>query len=207
MQIRSLLLSHNMRGTFHINSGLVGSNSYYMTWANVDALNADGDEIAGHTVDHQRLTDLTADQQHHEICDDAATLRGRGYTVNTFAYPFGAGSASTSVRQALLDCGYLSARKFGDLYSEGCTDSSCPFSEGIPPPNPYGIRTPEWQADEYNLTELQTFVTQAETHGGGWVPIVVHDICNQLRRLLHQPLHVQRLPRLAAGARSKRHRS
>jgi uncharacterized repeat protein (TIGR01451 family) len=27
--------------------------------------------------------------------------------------------------------------------------------------------------------ELKTFVTQAETHGGGWVPIVLHDICNQ----------------------------
>ena len=46
------------------------------------------------------------------------------------------------------------------FYSEGCTYSSCPFSESIPPPDPYAIRTPEWQPDEYNLTELKTFVTR-----------------------------------------------
>src|ERR1051325_1220849 len=118
-----------MRGTFFINSGTIGSNSYYMTWSDVDALNADGNEIGGHTVDHKRLTDLTDDQQKHEICDDAAALRARAYTINDFAYPFGAGSKDTSVRQNLVDCGYLSARKFGELYSLGCTDSTCPYGE------------------------------------------------------------------------------
>jgi hypothetical protein len=39
-----------MRGTFHINSGTVGSNSYYMDWSDVDALNADGNEIAGQSA-------------------------------------------------------------------------------------------------------------------------------------------------------------
>jgi uncharacterized repeat protein (TIGR01451 family) len=179
MLVRQSLLSHNMRATFHINSGTVGTGSYYMTWADIGALNADGNEIAGHTVDHRRLTDLTAAQQRSEICDDATALRARGYTINSFAYPYGAGSSNTNVRQALVDCGYISARNFGDLRSEGCTDSSCPFSETIPPQDAYGIRTPEWQADEYSLSELQSFVIQAETHGGGWVPIVLHDMCNQ----------------------------
>jgi len=179
MLIRQSLLSHGMRGTFHLNSGKIGTDSYYMTWADVNTLNADGDEIAGHTVDHKRLTELTDAQQQHEICDDAAALRSRGYTVNTFAYPYGAGSKDTSVRQNLVDCGYLSARKFGDLYSQGCTDPSCPFSETIPPADAYGIRTPEWQPDEYTLTDLESWVTQAEIRGGGWVPIVFHDMCNQ----------------------------
>ncbi len=175
----SSLAAHGMRGTFFINSGNVGSSSYFMTWSQVDALADAGNEIAGHTVDHKRLTDLTADQQHHEICDDAATLRGRGYTITDFAYPYGAGSTSAPVRQALLDCGYLSARKFGDLYSSGCTDPSCPYTESIPPRDPYGIRTPEWYPGEYTLSDLEGFVTQAEIHGGGWVPLVLHDICNQ----------------------------
>ena len=176
--VRPVLASHGMHGTFFINSGNVGANSYYMTWSDVDALNADGNEIAGHTVDHQRLTQLTPDQQRHEVCDDAATLRGRGYTITDFAYPFGAGSTQPAVLQAFADCGYLSARKFGDLRSEGCTDSSCPFAEGIPPPNRYGIRTPEYYPRPYTLADLQGWVTQAEQHGGGWVPLVFHDICN-----------------------------
>jgi uncharacterized repeat protein (TIGR01451 family) len=78
-----------------------------------------------------------------------------------------------------VDCGYLSARKFGDLYSLGCTDSSCPFAETIPPADPYGVRTPEWHAGEYTLSDLESYVTQAEIHGGGWVPLVFHDMCNQ----------------------------
>jgi Polysaccharide deacetylase len=80
-------------------------------------------EIAGHTVDHQRLSALTPDQQHHEICDDATTLRARGYAVNDFAYPHGDGASISSVRSALIECGYVSGRSFGDLYSEGCTNA------------------------------------------------------------------------------------
>jgi peptidoglycan/xylan/chitin deacetylase (PgdA/CDA1 family) len=178
-QIRALLAAHGMRGTFYLNSGHVGTGPYYMTWANVDALNADGNEIAGHTVDHQRLSTLTASQQRHEICDDAAALRARGYAVIDFAYPFGDGASISSVRSALLDCGYVSARNFGDLYSQGCTYETCPYAESIPPSDLYAIRTPEFQSDEYDLSELKAFVTEAETHGGGWVPIVFHDICNE----------------------------
>jgi hypothetical protein len=50
MLTRQPLLSRGMRGTFHINSGTVGSNSYYMDWSDVDALNADGNEIAGQSA-------------------------------------------------------------------------------------------------------------------------------------------------------------
>src|SRR4029079_10332346 len=46
------------------------------------------------------------------------------------------------------------------------------------PTDPYGIRTPEYYTGEYTLADLQGFVTQAENSGGGWVPIVIHDICN-----------------------------
>ncbi len=178
MQVRPALLSHGMRGTFYINSGTVGADSYLMTWADVNTLHADGNEIGSHTIDHRRLSDLNATEQRRQICDDATALRSHGYVINTFAYPYGAGSGNANVRQALLDCGFIAARKFQDLYSEGCTSSDCPFAESIPPPDPYGIRTPEWQADEYTLAELQSYVTQAEAHGGGWVPLVLHDFCN-----------------------------
>jgi hypothetical protein len=33
-----VLASHGMNGTFYINSGNVGANSYYMTWSQVDGL-------------------------------------------------------------------------------------------------------------------------------------------------------------------------
>ena len=34
------------------------------------------------------------------------------------------------------------------------------------------------QPGAISLQNLQGWVTQAENHGGGWVPIVFHDICN-----------------------------
>ena len=41
-----------MHGTFYLNSGRLGTNSYYMTWDQIADLAADGNEIGGHTVDH-----------------------------------------------------------------------------------------------------------------------------------------------------------
>ena len=178
MAVRQSLLSHNMRGTFYINSNTIGADGYRMTWADVATLRADGNEIGRHTLDHERLTDLGAAAQRRQICDDAAAIRGRGYVVTSFAYPYGAGSTTANIRQALTDCGLQSARKYGDLFSEGCEDSDCPFAESIPPGDPYGIMTPEWQPDEYTLAELQSYVIQAEADGGGWVSLVFHDMCN-----------------------------
>jgi hypothetical protein len=55
------------------------------------------------------------------------------------------------------------------------------YAETIPPPNPYAVRT------VYNaggsaartLSELESSVTAAAQNGGGWVPLVFHEICSQ----------------------------
>ena len=116
-----------------------GASSYYMTWADVDALNADGNEIGGHTVDHKRLTDLTADQQRHEICDDAATLRAHGYTVNDFAYPYGAGSTSSAVQPGAHRLRLPLGAQVRRPLQRGLHGSDCPFAESIPAGRPYGV--------------------------------------------------------------------
>jgi len=172
---RTALASYGMRGTFFINSGLVGSNAYYMTWLQVDALALAGNEIGGHTVDHKRLADLTVDEQRHEICDDAATLRNRGYTVTSFAYPHGSGVSYPSVRSLLQECGYHDARKVGDLRGPLCED--CSYAESVPPADVYGVKSNEYVTGPLTLALLQSYVTQAENHGGGWVPLMFHDVC------------------------------
>src|SRR4051812_28668821 len=55
---RSILASHGMKGTFYINSANVGTDSYYMTWPQIDGLAADGNEIGGHTLHHTVLPSL-----------------------------------------------------------------------------------------------------------------------------------------------------
>src|SRR6185503_1054087 len=131
-----LLAAHGMHGTFYINSQTVGSKPYFMNWSQVDSLAAQGNEIGGHTLTHVRLPDQTDAEQRRQICDDAANLRARGYTVTSFAYPYGAGSTSTATRTALTDCGYLSARKVGELRSDTTCGLACPAAELLPPTDP-----------------------------------------------------------------------
>jgi peptidoglycan/xylan/chitin deacetylase (PgdA/CDA1 family) len=179
---RPQLLAHGMLGTFYINSGNVGKYGYYMNWSQVDALNADRNEIGGHTIDHVRLAgpgdppSVSPTEARRQICVDASTLRGRGYQVLDFAYPYGAGYDSSAVRTALHDCGFVSARNYGGLRDTVCT--TCSYSETIPPGDPFALKSTGFQDHQLTLNELQGWVTQAEMNGGGWVPIIFHDICD-----------------------------
>jgi peptidoglycan/xylan/chitin deacetylase (PgdA/CDA1 family) len=174
---RPLLNSHGMKGTFYVNSGNLGANSYYMGWANTDTLSAEGHEIGGHTVNHQRLSNLTTDQQRHQICDDRTALQNRGYTVTDFAYPYGAGVGSSTTRDIVKNCGFASARKVGGIRdSSDCTN--CPYAETLPPASPYAVSSSPYVTGPITLAKLQGWVTQAEQHGGGWVVLMFHDICN-----------------------------
>ena len=63
----------------------------------------------------------------------------------------------------------------GDLYGPDCT--TCPYAESIPPKDPLRVRDNDWLARAFTLQDMQGWVTQAEDHGGGWVPMVFHEIC------------------------------
>jgi peptidoglycan/xylan/chitin deacetylase (PgdA/CDA1 family) len=181
VQARPQLNARGMLGTFFINSGTVGSdgpNGYYMGWSQIDTLNAERHEIGGHTVDHVPLTNPGVDIR-HQICDDAATLRGRGYQVLSFAYPHGAGATNATVRATLQDCGFVDARMYGNLRGPDCPSLGCPVAETIPPGDQYAFNSVGTQlTTPLTLQALQKSVTQAEEAGGGWVPIVFHEIDN-----------------------------
>jgi peptidoglycan/xylan/chitin deacetylase (PgdA/CDA1 family) len=175
---RPQLNAHGMLGTFFVNSGNVGANPYYTSWSRIDTLNAERHEIGGHTVNHVRLTDPGVDIR-HQICDDAATLRGRGYQVLSFAYPYGAGVTNATVRATLRDCGFVDARMYGNLRGPDCPSFGCPVAETIPPGDPYAFNSVGTRlTGPFTLQNLQESVTQAEEAGGGWVPLVFHEIDN-----------------------------
>ena len=198
-----------MRGTFYINSGNIGSpNPYFMTWA------------AGRRARRRRPRDRRAHarpqaahrpdrrEQRREICDDATALRGRGYTITDFAYPYGAGSTAPAVRTALHDCGYTSARKVGELRSDtDCGDLSRRRDAAAGEPVRRSGAESASATGPITLADLQGWVTQAETNGGGWVPLVFHDICDNCARRLRQPVGLLRLPRLAVARAATRARS
>ncbi len=172
---RSMLATHGMHGTFFVNSDKIGLNPYYMTWSQIHDLAADGNEIGGHTLDQVDLTTATPAEAQRQVCDDRTNLIGRGYSVSTFAYPFS--RFNTAVQAIVQQCGYTVARRQGGLF-DATECAGCPYSNAIPPSNPYVVRAPEWLPRAYTLADFEGWVTQAEAHGGGWVPVIVGDVCN-----------------------------
>ncbi len=172
----SVLSSYELKGTFFVNSGRVGYDENYLDRSQLSLMAAQGHEIGGHTVSHADLTTLTADDAMREVCNDRVALTDMGFTVKSFAYPFGA--TSSVVEQILEDCGYNSGRSIASLKSPPRSCSSCPTAETIPPADPYRIRTNASVKSDTTLSMLKAYVTQAEDDNGGWVPLVFHHICS-----------------------------
>jgi peptidoglycan/xylan/chitin deacetylase (PgdA/CDA1 family) len=171
----SMLSSHGMTGTYYINSAMVGSSSYYMTWPQIHALADAGNEIGGHTLHHTNLTTVNLATAQQEVCDDRQNLLNEGFSpVASFAYPEAAVNATA--KQVVQQCGYTSGRGVGNIYSGGVC-GGCPYAETIPPEDAFELKTPESAGSGTTLADLQSYVTDAETHGGGWVILTFHGIC------------------------------
>lgn len=181
----SLLAANGVQGTFYVNSAQIGSSGYYMTLAQIRALQSQGHEIGGHTLDHPHLGSLTAAQQQHEICDDRTALRNLGFPAVSFAYPYG--EAPTTSQQYALQCGYASARGVGGLSTS--SSGSGPWTENVPPTNAALVLTPGSHSLQPtdSLDYMKSFITNAENHNGGctqaatthacWVNYIFHTIC------------------------------
>ena len=148
-----------------------------MTWAQIHDLGSDGNEIAGHSLTHAHLTQLSTADLQHEICDDRTNLLNQGFSpVLSFAYPYAEYNAT--VEAMVSQCGYLSGRTVGGILS-GNQCGSCPTAETLPPRDAFATRTPEDISSSTSLAEMETYVTQAEQNGGGWVQVVFHGIGDQ----------------------------
>ena len=148
-----------------------------MSWPQIAELARDGHEIGGHTVNHVNLvtSKLTPEQKRREICDDRQRLIEQGFNPASFAYP--EGSYNEAVGQLVKACGYRSARSAGTVSPDGPN-----YAERIPPRYPYGT----WALDAdggsdapIRLDYLKRAVSAAASHGGGWVQLVLHHVCER----------------------------
>jgi len=165
----SILQAHGMTATFYVNSGPVG-DSTHMTWTQLTDLAAAGNEIAGHTITHANLKHLKTAPARAEVCGDRVALFDHGFQPVSFAYPFGAFDDGTEA--VVAACGYNSGRGVSGVNGRRV------FAETIPPLDAYATRTPPNVKSGTTLATVQSFVTQAEDHDGGWVQIVIHHLCD-----------------------------
>jgi hypothetical protein len=82
------------------------------------------------------------------------------------------------VESIVQQCGFNNARQGGGISNSNTTPTS-PYLETIPPKDQYALRTIAVDgASPENLTDLESFVIAAAAHGGGWLPITIHDVCD-----------------------------
>jgi peptidoglycan/xylan/chitin deacetylase (PgdA/CDA1 family) len=170
---RSILSSHGMHATFYVNSGLLGSYSFWMNWQQVGDLAADGNEIGGHTAYHLNLTQIDSREAQRQICDDRANLLSHGYAATNFAYPYGAYNGT--IEAMVQACGYASARSTNVINANGA---------GTPPADMYAFGIGN---SGLSLGNLENAVTNVRNAGGGWVPLMFHDVCNGCSSLAISP--------------------
>ena len=168
--------ANHLVGTFYTVDGWVGQPGY-LTRDNLSTIAADGNEIAGHTVTHPDLIQVTPAEVQRQICNDRATLNGWGYQPVDFAYPFS--DANPAVEAYAKGCGYNTSRGLGDVVSPAsCT--GCVYAETTPPPDPNYLRAPDQVDSTWTLANLKAEVTNAVAHNGGWVILTFHHICTPI---------------------------
>jgi endoglucanase len=165
-----VLNAHGMHATFYVNSGFIG-DATHLSVSDLQTLFTAGNEIAGHTVDHVNIKKLKEADARAEVCSDRNTLLGWGFPVTSFAYPFGSYDAGSE--QVVADCGYNSGRGVSGV------DSSRVFAETIPPLDSYGLRMTPSIKQGTTMATVEGWITAAEQHGGGWVMILIHHLCDQ----------------------------
>jgi peptidoglycan/xylan/chitin deacetylase (PgdA/CDA1 family) len=170
-----VLNPRNVDGTFFVNTGAIDRREAgAVTWTQLSTMRSNGHEIGGHTLDHVNLVGLSVDEATHQVCDDRARLIQRGYNPVSFAYPEAAFDAQSEA--IVQGCGYQSARTGGNVLPEGPH-----YAETLPPRDPYATgAVGTTNNGPMTLAWMKSAVTAAETHGGGWVQLLYHDVCFRL---------------------------
>ena len=147
--VAPLLEEYDMRGTFFINSGHIGTPGFMDSTQLLD-LQSRGHEIGGHSVNqHEHLVGLSQETQQLRIQTDYNTLVGLGLTVNSFAWPYG--ETSSELMQIVKNVGYQRARDIGGIkVPTSC--GLCPSTLQLPlsETSKYAIRS-------FNVKSYHTF--------------------------------------------------
>jgi peptidoglycan/xylan/chitin deacetylase (PgdA/CDA1 family) len=172
-----LLAEHDMKATFFVLYPRLLAGGQYFTIDDALAMQRAGHEIGGHTLTHPHLPELSREKQFEEVCHDRDLLRQAGFVADHFAYPFGAYDATS--KSVVAQCGYESARTSGGLCENPGFVGLCDRAESIRPRDPFAIRTHASITRERIPDRMRALITDASEHGGGWVQLIFHHICEK----------------------------
>jgi peptidoglycan/xylan/chitin deacetylase (PgdA/CDA1 family) len=108
LKVAQLLSHHQLRGTFYVPTGRLGSDSLFSP-SDLRMLASSGFEIGGHTVSHAMLPDLAPAELDREVGECKTVLQEiLGTEITMFCYPKGRSNAT--VMRAVQRAGYQGAR-------------------------------------------------------------------------------------------------
>ncbi len=173
-----LMQQYGFLGTYYVITSDSDNNyACCMSWAQLDQLEAEGNDVGGQTIDHPDLTTLTVAEMQAELCGSRQDEINNGIPDPvSMAYPYG--DYNATVESVASECGWLTARQGGGI-SNSNTVPTAPYISTLPPADPLALPTiaVDGSADE-NLSDLEAFVDAAAANGGGWLPITFHDVCD-----------------------------
>jgi peptidoglycan/xylan/chitin deacetylase (PgdA/CDA1 family) len=171
------LAKHGVKATFYLSSGAIDNRGGggTMSWKWAQELGAAGHEIGGHTLDELDLTDpaMPDEEKVRQVCQDRARLVEQGLNPMSFAYPTGERDARTM--EIVAQCGYDSARRAGGVNPAGPN-----YADRVPPiEGRYSIRALPFAPGPITFADMRTAAENAYANGGGWIPMLFHQVCYQ----------------------------
>lgn len=192
LRAQSILRRYGDHATFYINSARLDT-ARRLTADQVRLLAAEGNEIGGHTLDHVNLPTLERAARVKQICDDRIALVHLlgSDAVSSFAYPYGA--LTPAVERDVAVCGYNSARTVGGLDARVGRCAGCPDAESASPGHRFRIRSGPSFVASTPIAHATEQILAAERAGGGWVPLVFHEVCDHCSKMAITPANLTAL--------------
>jgi Polysaccharide deacetylase len=173
--VLQVLHDHGMHATFLVNTGpILAGDPQKLSVSQLQGLFADGNEIAGHTLDHVNVQPLPIAEARNEVCTDRNNLLTMGFQPTSLAYPFA--SFDTGSEDVAHYCNYNGASATAGLTLKG------PVANTVPPGDPYAVRTVPAIKKSTKLATMEKYVlaaeTAAQTDGTAWTILVFHHLCD-----------------------------
>jgi peptidoglycan/xylan/chitin deacetylase (PgdA/CDA1 family) len=109
-----LMRDRGIRGTFYIVTDVIDTQ-YFMSLAELQTLQANGNEIGSHSKTHRHFTELSDSEIQEECLTSRTVLQSYGFPAVNFAYPYGDMDERTD---AIVDDYYASGRSaWGDTWT------------------------------------------------------------------------------------------
>ena len=160
--IKTVTVLHRLAGagTLDVDNISFGDYPTYMTPAQVLQMQADGQEIGGHTQIHPDLATLSNADQTTQIAGSRQDLLDNGVSsVTTFVYPYG--SYNTATEQIDKQAGYIAARSLLPGFNGRNSDIYALLSQSVD--------------TDTTLAQVESWIDQAKANKQ-WLILVFHPV-------------------------------